>query len=134
MCLLFGIGLFDAGLLAAITVSLSSSWSVAEAFGWSKSLDDSITKAPKFYGVYFGCVIAAAVVVMIPGLPLNHLAILVQVISGILMTPILVFLTLLTSRKDVMGEYQNTMFQKIKAWIVVAVLGGVSILSFVTLF
>ena len=132
--MLFGIGLFDAGLLAAITVSLSSSWSVAEAFGWSKSLDDSITKAPKFYGVYFGCVIAAAVVVMIPGLPLNHLAILVQVISGILMTPILVFLTLLTSRKDVMGEYQNTMFQKIKAWIVVAVLGGVSILSFVTLF
>ena len=54
--MLFGIGLFDAGLLAAITVSLSSSWSVAEAFGWSKSLDDSITKAPKFYGVYFGTV------------------------------------------------------------------------------
>ena len=121
-------------VIGCVTVSLSSSWSVAEAFGWSKSLDDSITQAPKFYGVYFGCVIAAAVVVMIPGLPLNHLAILVQVISGILMTPILVFLTLLTSRKDVMGEYQNTMFQKIKAWIVVAVLGGVSILSFVTLF
>ena len=92
---------------------------------------DGVVTAGNASGINDG---AAAVVVMIPGLPLNHLAILVQVISGILMTPILVFLTLLTSRKDVMGEYQNTMFQKIKAWIVVAVLGGVSILSFVTLF
>ena len=132
--MLFGLGLFNAGLLAAVTVSLSSSWSVAEAFGWSKSLDDSITKAPKFYGVYFGSVIAAAVVVMIPGLPLNHLAVLVQVISGILMTPILIFLTLLTSREDVMGQYRNTMLQKFKAWIVVAILGSVSILSLVALF
>ncbi len=131
--MLFGIGLFDAGLLAAVTVSLSSSWSIAEAFGWSKSLDDTIAKAPKFYGVYFGSVIAAAGVVMVPGLPLNHLAVLVQVISGVLMTPILVFLTLLTSRRDVMGEYRNTLFQKIKAWAVVAVLGGVSVLSFATL-
>ncbi len=132
--MLFGIGLFDAGLLAAITVSLSSSWTVAEAFGWSKSLDDSIAKAPKFYGVYFGCVIAAAAVVIIPNLPLNHLAVLVQVISGILMTPILVFLALLTSRKDVMGEYSNTMFQKIKSWIVVAILGSISVLSIIIIF
>ena len=48
--MLFGIGLFDAGLLAAITVSLSSSWSVAEAFGWSK-------RAGKQYGECIGVLV-----------------------------------------------------------------------------
>ena len=132
--MLFGIGLFDAGLLAAVTVSLSSSWSVAEAFGWSKSLDDSILQAPRFYSVYFVSAAVAAAVVMIPQLPLNHLAVLVQVISGVLMTPVLIFLTLLTCRRDVMGEYRNTVFQTIKAWLVVGVLGSVSVLSIWTAF
>ena len=124
--LLFGLGLFNAGLLAAITVSLSSSWSVAQAFGWSKSLNDSVREAPKFYAIYFASVILTAGVVLIPNLPLNHLAVLAQVLGGILMTPILIFLTLLTSNKEVMGKYRNKGFAKIRAWFVVGVLAIIS--------
>lgn len=125
--LLFGLGLFDAGLLAAITVSLSSSWSVAEAFGWSKSLDDKISEAPGFYAVYFISVLAAAGAVLIPDLPLNHLSVMVQVIAGILMTPILIFLTLLTSNRSVMREYRNTRLAKFRAWLTVGILILVSL-------
>lgn len=124
--ILFGLGLFNAGLLAAMTVSLSSSWSVAQAFGWSKSLGESIRQAPKFYAIYFGSVGIAAGVVLIPGLPLNYLAVLAQVLGGILMTPILIFLTLLTSSKEVMGEYRNRGFQKVRAWVVVGLLTLIS--------
>lgn len=124
---LFGLGLFDAGLLAAITVSLSSSWSVAEAFGWSKSLDDKISEAPGFYAVYFSSVLVAAGAVLIPNLPLNHLSVMVQVIAGILMTPILIFLTLLTSNQAVMGAYRNTRFAKFRAWLTVGILILVSL-------
>lgn len=124
--LLFGLGLFNAGILAAITVSLSSSWSVAQAFGWSKSLNESIRQAPKFYGIYFASVLIAAGVVLIPGLPLNHLAVLAQVLGGILMTPILIFLTLLTSNKEIMGEYRNRGFGKVRAWVVVGLLAVIS--------
>lgn len=124
--LLFGLGLFNAGILAAITVSLSSSWSVAQAFGWSKSLNESIRQAPKFYGIYFGSVLIAAGVVLIPGLPLNHLAVLAQVLGGILMTPILIFLTLLTSNREVMGEYRNRGLRKVRAWVVVGLLALIS--------
>ena len=125
--LLFGLGLFNAGLLASITVSLSSSWSVAQAFGWSKSLNDTITQAPKFYAIYFASVVSAAGVVLIPGLPLNHVAVLTQVLGGILMAPILIFLALLTSSREVMGQYRNRGWIKVRAWIVVGLLGAVSL-------
>jgi Mn2+/Fe2+ NRAMP family transporter len=123
---LFALGLFDSGLLAAITVSLSSSWSVADAFGWPGSLNDPVNKAPGFYGVYALSVCAAAAVVLRPGLPLNRIAVWAQVAGGILMAPILLFLTLLTSSPEVMGEYAATRGQKIRAWTCVAVLLGVA--------
>ena len=69
-------------------------------------MTDSVREAPKFYAIYFASVILAAGVVLIPNLPLNHLAVLAQVLGGILMTPILIFLTLLTSNKEVMGKYR----------------------------
>jgi len=127
--LLFGMGLFNSGLLAAITVSLSSSWSVAEAFGWSKSLNDKVREAPKFYAIYFASVFLAAGAVLLPNLPLNHLSVLAQVLGGILMTPILLFLTLLTSNKEVMGEFKNGHSANVRAWVAVVVLVGASVLT-----
>jgi Mn2+/Fe2+ NRAMP family transporter len=46
--ILFGLGLFNAGFLASITVSLSSSWSIAELFGWSKSLNERYLRHQNF--------------------------------------------------------------------------------------
>ena len=125
--ILFGLGLFNAGLLAAITVSLSSSWSVAQSFGWSKSLNDTIRQSPKFYGIYYGSVLLAAIIVLIPGLPLNRIAVLTQVLSGIMITPVLVFLVRLTSDRTVMGGLCSSRFQKIRGWLVVIVLGIISL-------
>ena len=127
--ILFALGLFNSGLLAAITVSLSSSWSVAQAFGWSSGLNDKIREAPGFYGIYFLSVCIAAAFVLRPGLPLNQLAVFAQVAAGILMTPILFFLTLLTSSPEVMGEYVSTGGRKLRAWICVAILIAVTVFT-----
>jgi len=126
--ILFALGLFNAGLLASITVSLSSSWSVAEAFGWSKSLNDKISEAPKFYAVYIGSVVVAAVVVLIPNLPLNYVSVFAQVIGGLLMAPILIFLTLLSNNKQLMGNYKNSVLGNIKAWSIAIILIGLAVL------
>jgi len=40
---LFAIGLFDAGFLGALCISLSTSWSLGEVFGWAHSLNKSVT-------------------------------------------------------------------------------------------
>ena len=128
--ILFGIGLFDAGFLASITVSLSSSWSISELFGWSKSLNDKITEAPKFYAVYIGSLVIAALAILIPKLPLNLMSIITQVIGGILMAPLLIFLVIMTSDKKLMGEYRTKLFGRIWGWLMVALLIGLTVATF----
>ncbi|MCM2534515.1 divalent metal cation transporter [Neobacillus pocheonensis] len=105
--MLFGLGLFNAGFLASITISLSSSWSIAELFGWSKSLNDKIWEAPKFYVIYIGSLVLAALAILIPNLPLNYISIITQVIGGVLVSPLLIFLILMTSDKKLMGQYTS---------------------------
>ncbi|WP_407314694.1 divalent metal cation transporter [Desulfosporosinus sp. SB140] len=132
--ILFGIGLFNAGFLASITVSLSSSWSIAELFGWSKSLNDKITEAPKFYLIYIGSLVLAALTILIPNLPLNIIAIAAQVIGGILTVPLLIFLVLMTSNKELMGKYRTKLFGRIWGWAMVTLLAGLSIATFWQIF
>lgn len=128
--ILFGLGLFNAGFLASITVSLSSSWSIAELFGWSKSLNDKISEAPKFYAVYIGSLVLAALAILIPNLPLDLIAIITQVIGGILMLPLLIFMVLMTSDKKLMGEYRTKLFGRIWGWAMVALLIGLTLATF----
>ena len=127
---LFGIGLFNAGFLASITVSLSSSWSIAELFGWAKSLNDTISGAPKFYAIYIGSLAVAAAAVLLPGLPLNFIAVATQIIGGILMTPLLVFLVLMTSDKELMGGHRTGAFGRIWSWTMVALMIGFTLITF----
>ncbi len=131
---LFGIGLFDAGFLASITVSLSSSWSIAELFGWSKSLNDRVRQAPRFYAIYAGSLVIAALAILIPHLPLNWISIVTQVIGGVLMTPLLIFLVLMTSDKRLMGPYRTRLWGRIWGWSMVALLVALTLATLVQTF
>jgi len=65
----FAIGLFDAGLLGAVCISLASSWAFGEVFGWAHSLNRKIKEAPWFYAYYFFDLLLAGSVVLIPRAP-----------------------------------------------------------------
>ena len=64
------IGLFDAGFLGAICISLASSWAFGEVFGWAHSLNYRVREAPWFYAVYLFALVTAGIVVSSPGPPL----------------------------------------------------------------
>jgi len=104
---LFGLGLFEAGLVAAITISLSSAWAVGEVSGQRHSLNASMRQAPVFYGIYAGSIAVAAAVVLLPGAPLQLITLTVQVIATLLMPPALLFLLLLANDPEIMGEHRN---------------------------
>jgi Mn2+/Fe2+ NRAMP family transporter len=108
---MLAIGLFDAGLLGAICISLTTSWAFGEVFGWAHSLNRQIREAPWFYGFYAFGVATAAMVVLIPAAPLVLITIFVQVISVTLLPAAMVFLILILNNKDVMGKYTNTLTQ-----------------------
>ncbi|MBF0529017.1 MAG: divalent metal cation transporter [Deltaproteobacteria bacterium] len=107
------IGLFDAGLLGAICISLASSWALGEIFGWAHSLNNKIKEAPWFYAAYFLALITAGGVVLIPGAPLVLITLFVQVVAVTLLPAALVFLILLLNDEKTMGEYKNSFFENI---------------------
>lgn len=116
------IGLFDAGLLGAICISLASSWAFGEIFGWAHSLNQKIKEARWFYASYFFTLITAGLVVLIPGAPLVLITLFVQVVAVTLLPAALVFLILLLNDKKHMGEYCNTLSQNlIGGFIVVSI-------------
>lgn len=119
------IGLFDAGLLGAICISLASSWAFGEIFGWAHSLNTKIKEAPWFYASYFFTLITAGVVVLIPGAPLVLITLFVQVVAVTLLPAALVFLILLLNDKKHMGEYRNSLWENL--------VGGTIVLAIVIL-
>jgi Mn2+/Fe2+ NRAMP family transporter len=109
------IGLFDAGLLGAICISLASSWALGEVFGWAHSLNVKIRQAPWFFLFRFVILVAAGIVVLIPGAPLVLITLFVQVIAVTLLPAALVFLILLLNDKELVGKYKNNLAQNILA-------------------
>lgn len=119
---ILAIGLFDAGLLGAIAVSLASSWAVGEVFGWSHSLNDRIGQA-RWFNVFRLMVMGVAgAIVLIPRAPLGEITLFVQVIAVTLLPAALVFLIVLLNQKELMGKYANTRFQNVSAAIIVGVI------------
>jgi len=116
---LFAIGLFDAGLLGAICISLASSWAFGEVFGWAHTLNVNVKSAPWFYLFYFFNVALAGAIVLIPGAPFVLITLFVQVVAVTLLPAALVFLILLLNDKPLMGPYVNTKLQNIIDWTIV---------------
>ncbi|MBF0458638.1 MAG: divalent metal cation transporter [Nitrospirae bacterium] len=132
---LMAIGLFDAGFLGAVCISLASSWAFGEVFGWAHSLNYKIREAPWFYAFFFCLVASAGTVVLIPNAPLVLITLFVQVVAVTLLPAALVFLILLLNNKKTMGEYTNTVMQNIvTVGIVVVIIVISSIYGISTLF
>ena len=133
--MLFAIGLFDAGFLGALCISLSTSWAVGEVFGWAHSLNKSVREAPWFYVVYLVMLLTSGAVVADPQRAAHDaITMFVQVVAVTLLPAALVFLILLLNDKPLMGEHVNTRWQNIANWtivifvIVMSTLFGVSVL------
>ena len=116
------IGLFDAGFLGAICISLASSWALGEVFGWSHSLNSKVRQAPWFSVMRFVILTGAGIVVLIPGAPLVLITLFVQVIAVTLLPAALVFLILLLNNKELVGKFKNSLTQNILACTIVGVI------------
>ena len=122
---LFGIGLLGASLLAAGVLPLSTSFAICEAFGFERGVSRGWQDAPVFYALFTGILAIAAIVPLIPGVPLIGLLLAVQVANGLLLPIILVFVTRLANDRELLGEHANNLPTRVLAWgttIVVSVL------------
>jgi Mn2+/Fe2+ NRAMP family transporter len=104
---LFALGIVEAGLVAAMTISTSSSYSLAETVSARHSLNLGFAQGRLFYGVAIVSTVLAAGIVLIPGAPLLAMTLTVNVIATLLMAPALLLLLLLANDREIMRDLAN---------------------------
>jgi len=119
--LLFVLGFFNASLLAAFILPLSTSYAVCEAFGWESGVDKSFADAPLFISIYTFSILAGVLIVLIPRISLISIMLISQDVNGILLPVILIFMLLIINDKSVMGSYTNKPWFNVVAWATVVV-------------
>ncbi len=75
-----------------------------------------------FYWLYTLLIVAGAGVLLVPGLPLVYVLVLSQVVNGVLLPFILIFMLLLTNDRELMGTHVNSRGFNIVAWTTVVVM------------
>jgi Mn2+/Fe2+ NRAMP family transporter len=117
--LLFAAGLFNASLFAASILPISTSYAVCEGLGFESGLDKKFHEAPVFYWLYTALIVAGAGVLLVPRFPLIHIMVLSQVVNGVVLPFVLIFMLLLTNDRELMGDHINSRGFNIVAWITV---------------
>lgn len=120
--LLFAAGLFNASLFAASILPISTAYTVCEGLGFESGVDRKFKEAPVFYWLYTGLLAAGAGFVLLPGVPLVKVSILSQVINGVALPAVLIFMLLLINKKELMGRYTNSRLFNVIAWATTVVL------------
>src|SRR5580700_2902098 len=125
--LLFAAGLFNASLFAACILPLSTSYSVCEGLGFESGVNRRFSEAPIFYWLFTLLIVIGAAVILIPGFPLVKMILFSQVVNGVLLPFILIFMTLLINKQGLMQEWVNSRLYNIIAWVSVALMIGVTL-------
>jgi Mn2+/Fe2+ NRAMP family transporter len=120
---LFAVGLVGAGLLAAAILPLSTSYSVAEAWGKEGRVDGSLRTEPIFFSTYIAMTATAAAIVLIPGAPLVSILFLTQALNAVMLLPFLAMIVHLARDESLMGDLRIGTSSACAAWATTALIG-----------
>ncbi|OAT80811.1 Nramp family divalent metal transporter [Desulfotomaculum copahuensis] len=126
--ILFALGLLNASIFSASILPLATAYYICEALGFEAGIDKSWNEAPVFYWLYTLLVFIGACVILIPNLPLIQVMLWSQVINGILLPFILVFMLSLINNPDIMGRYVNSRSFNAVAWLTTVIMIGLTLL------
>jgi Mn2+/Fe2+ NRAMP family transporter len=125
--LLFSAGLFNASLFAACILPLSTSYTVCEGLGFESGVNKRFREAPIFYWLFTGLIVVGAGVTLLPDFPLVRMILASQVINGMLLPFVLVFMILLVNKQRLMKKWINSRFYNAVAWTSVIILTGLTL-------
>jgi Mn2+/Fe2+ NRAMP family transporter len=124
---LFAAGLLNASVFAACILPLSTAYSVCEGLGFESGVNKSFREAPIFYWLYTLLIAIGAGVVLIPGFPLYKMILLSQVLNGMLLPFVLIFMILLVNKKSLMENWVNSGVYNAFGWTTVVVMIGLTL-------
>jgi Mn2+/Fe2+ NRAMP family transporter len=124
--LLFAAGLFNASLFAACILPLSTSYTVCEGLGFESGVNRSFREAPIFYWLFTGLIVVGAALILIPGFPLVRMILFSQILNGILLPLVLVFMLLIVNKERLMHGYTNSRLYNGIAWSAVLLVAALT--------
>jgi Mn2+/Fe2+ NRAMP family transporter len=119
---LFALGIIEAGLVAAMTISTSSAYAFGEVLRCGHSLNLDFSTGWPFYCSAIGSAILAAILVLSPHAPLLASTLTVNVIATLLMAPALLFVLLLANDVEIMADLRNRWRSNVAGGIIVVVI------------
>jgi len=132
---LFAFGLLNASLFAASILPLSTAHVICEGLGFEAGIDHKFKEAPIFYWLYTILIVVGAGVVLLPHAPLWKILIFSQVGNGFWLPVVVIFILLLVNRRDLMGDYVNTVTFNVVAWTTAIFMIGLALfLSYAGIF
>jgi Mn2+/Fe2+ NRAMP family transporter len=124
---LFGAGLLNASVFAACILPLSTAYSVCEGLGFESGVGKRWREAPVFYWLYTLLIAVGAGVVLLPKFPLVRMIYLSQVLNGMLLPFILIFMLVLINKTELMKEWKNPPAYNAVAWATVVIVIGMTL-------
>lgn len=125
--LLFSAGLFNASFFAACILPLSTAYTVCEGLGFESGIDKRFSEARIFYWLYTLLIVLGAAAVLVPKINLISMILFSQVINGVLLPFVLIYMIRLINRKGLMKEWTNSRFYNIISWASVVVMIGLTL-------
>lgn len=116
---LFGVGLFNASIFAAALLPLATSYYVCEGLGWESGVDKTFKEAPNFFGIFTFLIVFSSIIILLPNINLFQILIWSQIINGVLIPVVLIFIINMCNDPDIMGEYTNSLSYNIISYGIV---------------
>jgi NRAMP (natural resistance-associated macrophage protein)-like metal ion transporter len=132
---LFAFGLCNASLFSASILPLATAYYVCEGLGMEAGVNKRFHEAPTFYWLYTTLIgLGALAVIVLSEAKQIPIILLSQVVNGILLPFVLIFMLRLVNRDDLMGKYKNSRLFNNIAWASCVVMIGLTLLWAVSMF
>jgi Mn2+/Fe2+ NRAMP family transporter len=131
---LFALGLLNASLFSAVILPLATAYFICEAFGIEAGIDKSWQEAPVFYWLYTLIIALGAGGILLPNIPLIAVMFWSQVVNGVLLPFVLIFMLLLINNQDLMGGFTNSLGYNVISWVTVVLVIILTLMMVVTSF
>ena len=132
--ILFAVGLANASLFSASILPLATAYYICEGMGWEAGVNKSFKEAPQFMWLYTILIAIGSLIVLLPNAPLISIMWISQVINGVMLPFVLIFMLFLINKIELMGDYTNSKTFNRIAWVTTIIMITLTLIFVVTLF
>jgi len=130
---LFAFGLVNASLFSASILPLSTTYLICEGLGGRWELIRSLWRPPVLRNL-LPPDLSGGGIILYPEFPLIPIMYLSQVLNGMVLPFVLIFMLVLVNDKKIMGKYTNGLILNVIAWVTCVVMIGLTLLLLVRSF